>query len=415
VTTASEEAPPRIPETPRACVLPALAARDLTKCYDRGPARVGRLLRELRDPALRLAARDVLWAVRDVSFELERGRSLGVIGRNGSGKSTLLRLLAGTARPTAGVVEVRSRLGCLLDLGVGFHPLETGRENAETSLVLIAGMTRREARRAVREVEAFAEIGSFFERPLRTYSAGMQLRLAFAVAARLSPEVLITDEVIAVGDASFQRKCERWFDAFLGRGGSLVLCAHDLSQVNRLCDRALWLDHGRPRELGPSRDVTRHYRESLGEEQSPAGADHEIGEASGMPCEVVDLHVYDEDGREIRSVRHGGSMVVVADVHSPAAVAQVCIGVLRDDLTPIYGVSSDMEDARPERLGPDRYRYRLHFTDLPLTAGAHRVRAHAMDETGTRLYDTVEIKLVVEGEEEPGLVRIAGDWRSPST
>lgn len=413
MTIAHQEDPSR--DAPRAHELPALAARGLGKCYDRGPARIGRLLRELRDPSLRIAATDVLWAVRNVSFELERGRSLGVIGRNGSGKSTLLRLLAGTARPSAGVVDVHARLGCLLDLGVGFHPLETGRQNAETSLVLIAGMTRREARRAVREVEDFAEIGRFFERPLRTYSAGMQLRLAFAVAARLSPEVLITDEVIAVGDAAFQRKCERWFDAFLARGGSLVLCAHDLSQVSRLCERTLWLDQGRPRELGPSREVARHYRESLGADESGAGADHDIGAVSGMPCEVVDLHLYDGQGREIRSVPQGGAMVVVADVHSPGAVAQVCIGVLRDDLTPIYGVSSDMEDARPERVGPDRYRYRLHFTDLPLTGGAHRVRAHAMDETGTRLFDTVEIKFVVEGEEEPGLVRWRGDWRPTGT
>src|SRR5262249_43006365 len=162
------------------------------------------------------------------------------------------RLLAGTARPTSGTVDIRARMACLLDLGIGFHPMETGRQNAETSLRLLAGMSRREASMALREVEDFAEIGTFFERPLRTYSAGMQLRLAFAVASLLRPELLITDEVIVVGDAAFQRKCERWFDAFLSRGGSLVLCAHDLSQVTRLCESALWMEHGRMRELGQS-------------------------------------------------------------------------------------------------------------------------------------------------------------------
>jgi lipopolysaccharide transport system ATP-binding protein len=333
-----------------------------------------------------------------------------VIGRNGSGKSTLLRLLAGTASPSSGSILVHARTGCLLDLGVGFHPLETGAQNAETSLVLLAGMSRREARRALPEVEAFADVGAFFARPLRTYSAGMQLRLAFAVAALMSPEVLITDEVIAVGDAVFQRKCERWFDAFRARGGSLILCAHDLSQVTRLCERALWLDHGAPRELGPSHDVARHYRESLGDEQA-AGSGHAIGEPSGMPFEVVGLHLADERGREVRAIRPGATVVVTADVHSPAAVAQVCIGVLKDDLTPVYGVASDMEEAHAEALGGDRYRYRLRFTDLPLTPGPHRLRAHAMDETGTRLYDTVEIRFTVEGQEEPGLVRIAGGWR----
>jgi lipopolysaccharide transport system ATP-binding protein len=400
--------PPTAPSTGRSC---ALAARRLSKCYDRGSPRLGRFVRELRDRALRLAAADVLWAVRDVSFEIERGHSLGVIGRNGSGKSTLLRLLAGTARPSAGAVERNARMGCLLDLGVGFHPLETGAQNAETSLVLLAGMSRQEARRALPEVAAFAAIGAFFDRPLRTYSAGMQLRLAFAVAALMSPEVLVTDEVIAVGDAAFQRKCERWFDAFLARGGSLVLCAHDLSQVTRLCERTLWLDRGAPRELGPSREVARHYRDSLDVEQAPAGSEHPIGESSGMPFEVVDLHLRDVRGREVRAVRPGDTVVVTADVHSPAAVAQLCIGILRDDLTPVYGLSSDMDGARPEALGAERYRYRLSFPEIALTPGPHRLRAHAMDETGTRLYDTVEIPFLVEGDDEPGLVRLEPRWR----
>jgi lipopolysaccharide transport system ATP-binding protein len=353
----------------------------------------------------------VLWAVRDVSFELERGHSLGVIGRNGAGKSTLLRLLAGTARPTVGSVEIAARMACLLDLGIGFHPMETGRQNAETSLRLIAGMSGRDARRALREVEDFAEIGAFFERPLRTYSAGMQLRLAFAVASRLSPELLITDEVIVVGDASFQRKCERWFDSFIARDGSLVLCTHDLSQVTRLCEHTLWLDGGRVRELGPSRDVARHYRESLADEAEPAGVEHAVGQGTSLPCELVDLHLTDPHGTEIRSVRPGDTIVISADIRAPAAVPEIHIGLTRADLTPIYGVSSDMDGAVPERVGPDVYRFRLTFPELPLTPGPHRLRAHAMDETGTRLYDTVEIEFVVEGEEEPGLVRLAGAWR----
>lgn len=391
----------------------ALAARGLAKRYDLGSPGVLRLLRELRRPELREAASGALWAVRDVSFELPHGASLGVIGRNGSGKSTLLRLLAGTARPSAGQVERGARLGCLLDLGVGFHPLETGRENAETSLVLLAGMTRREARRALVEVEAFAGIGGFFDRPLRTYSSGMQLRLAFATAVQMDPELLVTDEVIAVGDAAFQRRCERWLDGFLARGGSLILCSHDLDQVGRLCERALWLDRGRPRALGPSRETIRAYRESLGEDAGGAGATHDVGARAGLPFEVVDLHLRDAHGTERREVASGETIVVTADVQAPAAEPQLFVGITRGDLTPIYGVSSDMDGARPEPLGDDRYRFELAFPDLPLTPGPHRLRAHAMDETGTRLYDTVEIHFRVAGEERTGegLVRLAGEWQ----
>ena len=390
---------------------PVLRARSLAKCYDRGVPSLGRLLRELADPKTRSpTGPGVLWAVRDVTFDLERGHSLGVIGRNGAGKSTLLRLLAGTARPTSGTVESDARIACLLDLGIGFHPMETGRQNAETSLRLLAGMSRREAREALRKVEDFAEIGPFFERPLRTYSAGMHLRLAFAVASLLSPELLITDEVIVVGDAAFQRKCERWFDAFISGGGSLVLCSHDLSQVTRLCENALWIDAGRMRELGASREVARHYRESLAEEGT-AGVQHASGEATSLPCELVDLHLTDPSGDDVRTVKYGDTIVVTADVRAPAAVPEVHVGLTRADLTPIYGVSSDMDRAVPERIGPDLYRFRLTFPDLPLTPGPHRLRAHAMDETGTRLYDTVEIRFAVEGDEEEGLIRLSGVWR----
>ncbi len=399
------------PAPPRTRAL-ALAARGLSKRYDLGSPGVGRLLRELWRPEPREAAGGGFWALREVSFELGHGGSLGVIGRNGSGKSTLLRLLAGTARPTAGSVQRGARLGCLLDLGVGFHPLETGRENAETSLVLLAGMTRREARRALAEVEGFAGIGEFFDRPLRTYSSGMQLRLAFATAAQMDPEVLVTDEVIAVGDAAFQRRCERWLDDFLGRGGSLVLCSHDLDQVGRLCERALWLEQGEPRALGPSREVIRAYRDSLDDGAGGAGAQHEVGSRAGLPFEVVDLHLRDLRGVERREIATGETVVVTADVHAPAAVPNLFVGITRGDLTPIYGVASDMDGARPEPLGGDRYRFELTFFDLPLTPGPHRLRAHAMDETGTRLYDTVEIHFRVQGEERPedGLIRLEGEW-----
>lgn len=392
--------------TAGAAQAPALAARGLGKRYGTGRARLRPLLRGLVRSTPPPEAQGGHWAVRGVSFEVARGGSLGLIGRNGSGKSTLLRMLAGTACPTEGHVEVGARLGCLLDLGTGFQALETGRENAEGWLVLQGGLSRAEARIAAREVERFAGIGSYFDRPLRTCSSGMQLRVAFATAAQLEPEVLVTDEVLAVGDDSFQRRCNRWFDRFLARGGTLVLCSHDLFQVQRLCERTLWLDAGAPRELGSTREVVRHYRECVGSAptgageagEADAGTRHRPGEAAGLEFEVVDMRLQDSRGRDVREIDPGDTLVLVADVRAPGAVPNVHLSFTRADGVPVYGISSDMENVRPTPLGGDLHRFVLEFPDLPLLPGAYVAKSHALDETGTRLYDTVEIAFRVRGE-----------------
>lgn len=388
----------------------ALVAHGVGKYYPLEPTSLASLFRTGQP----VDARHGFWVLRGIGFTLKHGQSLGIIGRNGAGKSTLLRILAGVARPTEGRVETFARVACLLDLGVGFHPLETGRDNAETALVLQAGLTRREARARVADVESFAELGPFFDRPIRTYSDGMRLRLAFSTITVLDPEVLVTDEILAVGDQGFHERCNAWFDRFLARGGGLVLCSHGLEQIQRLCDRTLWLDGGGARELGDSRDVVRHYREAMGtaaaggeEGGGEAGHLHAVGHAAGLAFEVVDLRLEREDGGDPRLLPRDATVLVTADVNAPAGVPQICIGITRDDLTPVYGVASDMDGAVPAQLGSGRYRYRLRFPRLPLTAGTYRLRAHALDETGTRLYDTVELTFAVEGDDEDdGLIRI---------
>ena len=408
----------------------ALRAWDLGKSYELAPSRARRLVRLLRGAGRERASESTFWAVKDVSFTLAHGGSLGLIGRNGSGKSTLLRLLARTAHPSAGRVEVSARLGCLLDLGVGFHDEESGRVNAEAALVLLGGFTRREASRRVAEIRSFAEIGEYFDLPIKTYSTGMRLRLGFATATMLEPEVLVTDEVLAVGDEAFQRKCSRYFDRFLAAGGSLVLCSHDLSQIDRLCERTLWLDGGIVAGLGASKEVIREYRRSIagavagdeaeangaaasedGDARGGAGATHASGELAGLPYEVTALRLLDERGAPIETLETGQTVVVEAEVLAHAGVPHVVIGITRDDLTPVYGVSSDMDGAAPAPLGGGRHLFRLTFPALPLTAGRHRLRAHALDETATRLYDTVEIHFTVAGDaRERGLLRVATEW-----
>ena len=386
-----------------------LEARGLGKCYDLSASRVRRLARALVGARGSSGPTEPSWALQDVSFQIAAGESFGVIGRNGAGKSTLLRLLAATARPTTGEVVRRGRHACLLDLGVGFHALETGRQNAETTLILQAGLTRAMARQRIEEIEEFAGLGEFFDLPIRVYSDGMRLRLAFATLTVLKPELLITDEVLVVGDEAFQERCSRWFENFLSAGGSLVLCSHDLWNVQHLCSRTMWLEGGRVAEEGPSRSVIESYRRVLGEEDEAAkagsGTTHEVGATAGLAFEVVDLHLRDEGGEEVRVLPRDATVEVVADVSGQGAVPQLFVGITSASLEPVYGVASDMDGATPESLGGGRYRYRLWFDDLPLNPGDFRLRAHALDETGTRLYDTVEIHFSVEGEPAPGLVR----------
>jgi lipopolysaccharide transport system ATP-binding protein len=203
------------------------------------------------------------WALQDVSFAIEAGEAVGLIGANGAGKSTLLRLLCGLGRPTSGRSRVAGRVAALLELGAGFHPNLSGRENVYVSGV-VSGLRRAEVAARFDQIVEFAEVGPFIDQPLRTYSAGMQVRLAFSVAVHVDPEVLIVDEALAVGDAHFQEKCLDRLAGFRAAGKTLLLVAHDMSLVRSFCDRALWLRKGRLAADGPAELITEEYSEALG-------------------------------------------------------------------------------------------------------------------------------------------------------
>jgi lipopolysaccharide transport system ATP-binding protein len=198
------------------------------------------------------------WALRDVSFTVAPGRMVGVVGRNGAGKSTLLRLIGGVGRPDGGHAKVRGRVGALLDLGAGFHPELTGRENVFVCSV-INGLTRREVVERFDSIVAFSELEEFIDSPLRTYSSGMWMRLAFAVAVHVDPEILLIDEVLAVGDLAFQRKCIDRITRFKDEGCTIFLVSHDTALVREYCDEALWMRAGRLEVHGTAADVIDRY------------------------------------------------------------------------------------------------------------------------------------------------------------
>ena len=232
---------------------PIVQVRNLGKRY-----RLGHAARSGHRPA-----RDtIIWALNEVSFEVFPGEIVGIIGRNGAGKSTLLKILSRIVRPTAGEVDIYGRLGSLLEIGTGFHPDLTGRENVYFNGAII-GMSRSETRRKFDEIVAFAEVEEFLDTPVKHYSSGMYLRLAFAVAAHFEPEILILDEVLGVGDAAFQQKCYRKMKNIIQEGRTIFLVSHDPAAVQRLCRRALLIESGRLKEDGPANTVVKRYLDGV--------------------------------------------------------------------------------------------------------------------------------------------------------
>ena len=210
----------------------------------------------------RMKPTDVFWALRDVNLDVPEGAAVGLVGANGAGKSTLLRLLGRVGRPDTGTIMVHGRVGAILDLGAGFHGDLTGRENVMLGGV-INGLSRREVRRAFDAIVDFAGLETSIDNPLRTYSTGMRMRLAFSVATVVEPDVLLVDEVLGVGDVAFQQKCAARIQDLRTRGLTMVVCTHDASTIRDLCDLAVWIDHGQVALAGTSGMVTEAYESAV--------------------------------------------------------------------------------------------------------------------------------------------------------
>jgi lipopolysaccharide transport system ATP-binding protein len=346
-------------------------------------------------------------ALDDVSFDLAAGESLGIIGENGAGKSTLLKVIAGVITPTRGQADVRGRVGALLELGSGFHPDYSGLANIDLAAALL-GLTPAEIAAKRDGIIAFADIGEHIHDPIKHYSSGMVVRLGFAVATALEPDILVTDEVLAVGDESFQKKCIAWMENYLARGGTLLLCSHSMYHVQKLCRAALWLKDGRMVRYGPAAEVVQAYL-AYHEEKS-AGAKEPVAapQASAAGYYAIQSLRLDPPA----NVAAGGALVIAGEVYSPdGRTPVVLVGLVRADGTPIYGVATDMDGVTPEPIDAQRFAFSLTFPQLPLLPGKYIVRAHALDPEGVRLFDNVERSFVVEGvSRELGYVRIGHGW-----
>jgi lipopolysaccharide transport system ATP-binding protein len=337
-----------------------IKVENIGKRYRVGEVEAGGLLRDklasaLRNPGglLRRTPRDEFWALRDISFEVKEGEVLGLIGRNGAGKSTLLKILSRITAPTVGQAEIHGRVGSLLEVGTGFHPELTGRENVFLNGAIL-GMSKREIERKFDEIVAFAEVERFIDTPVKRYSSGMYVRLAFAVAAHLETEILFVDEVLSVGDVQFQKKCLGKMGDVARHGRTVIFVSHNMAAVTRLCPRCMFLDRGQIVQSGATYEVMGSYLRS----QAATSALREWDAADAPGDEIVRLRAVrarSAEGKtaETFDIRHPIAIEVVFDVRQSGCILAPNVHILNQEGVTVF-VSIDQDEAwlrRPRSVG----------------------------------------------------------------
>jgi ABC-type polysaccharide/polyol phosphate transport system ATPase subunit len=355
-----------------------------------------------------LRADETFEALHDVSFSVAAGQTYGIIGRNGSGKSTALKIVAGITRPTRGTVHVGGRISALIELGAGFHPEISGRENVFINGIML-GLSKREIARRFDEIVEFAELQDFIDAPVKTYSSGMYMRLGFAVAIHVDPDVLLVDEVLAVGDEGFTHKCLDKFSDFRRRGKTILLVTHSLGLVERLCDEALWLDAGHVATHGDPRRVVGAYITAVerGEETQLAADDararEALAESAAEPAvgapgdptaaaeppdmflaaagrwgsrevEISDVQLIGEDGEAGHVFHSGEALTVRLKVQAPTPITDFVfgIGLFNADGICCYGTNTDLEELMPQRLSGEG-QVDFIIDSLDLTEGTYKI------------------------------------------
>jgi len=354
------------------------------------------------------------WALKDISFEIKKGESFGIIGKNGAGKSTLLKIVTGVTKPTTGHIEVHGKIGALLDLGAGFHPEYSGRENIFLSGAVM-GLSDDEIRDNLPEIIEFSDLGDFIDRPVKTYSTGMYVRLGFSVATSINPDLLVTDEVLAVGDENFQKKCIKRMEKFLEEGKTILFCSHGMFHIKKICQKAIWLDHGQIKSTGKASDVVNDYLDFMREQEAEENKmENKIKKLhSSLYSIVKDLRIANAEDVEKDEFEMGETIRVEIIIEAPPGeeTPAVAVGIVRNDQTPIYGISSDMDGVEPKKIGDNLYYIGYELPDIMLLPGKYIIRSHSMDNPALRLFDTLEKVITVKGDSrEMGICRLKHHW-----
>jgi ABC-type polysaccharide/polyol phosphate transport system ATPase subunit len=374
--------------------------------------RESRALKDLVVARGRTRGTDV-WALRDVSFSVGPGHAVGLVGRNGSGKTTLLRLLSGIIKPTSGRVAVGGRVGSLLELGAGFHPDLTGRENVFLN-GSIYGLRRVAIREKFDEIVAFAGLEDFIDLPVRTYSSGMYMRLGFAIASHIEADVLLLDEVFAVGDEAFQRKCFGKIFEFKQRGGTIIFVSHDASAVERLCDRAVLLSEGVVAFDGPTHEAVVAYRRLLAGERDPEERAAGLKEWGGEVARVEHVRLLADDGGERNQLLAGEGFSIALDVVTDTLIAAPRLGwELRDDAGILVAAGAVMTAELGWNGDTRSLPLRFEVARPPFADGRLRLRLDIADANGDTQYHSLDdalVFVVYPADEGRGLVKLEGTW-----
>jgi ABC-type polysaccharide/polyol phosphate transport system ATPase subunit len=354
-----------------------------------------------------------LWALRDVDLHVRPGEAFGIVGPNGSGKSTLLKLIAGIFAPSTGELQVGGRVGSLIEIGAGFHPEFTGVENVYLN-ASIYGLKRRYIDDHLEEIIRFAELEDFADVPVRTYSSGMYMRLGFSVAMHVNPDLLLLDEVLAVGDEAFQQKCYGRIGDFKRAGGTIVFVSHDPSAVERVCDRALMLEQGRVVEEGPATDVVRAYHRRLVSRAADAVARRDG--AAPQQCRVHEVRAVAGDGTVRDRVTEGEPVALEVWLYSEEGVEDLRVTVgFRD----AKGLPVGSQIAEGVRLRPARLeRLRLRLPGLPMREGRFFVDVGVATQDGVELAvaeRALELSVFSSDAGGSGPIRLGGSWELPGT
>ncbi len=434
---------------------PAIELINVSKTYRRYGGRQFSTLKSALlsgDLVKQLRPEETFQALKNVSFEVPKGCTYGVVGRNGSGKSTTLKLVAGITKPNEGQVHVRGRISALIELGAGFHPEISGRENVFINGIML-GLSKREIHKRFDEIVEFAELKDFIDAPVKTYSSGMYMRLGFAVAIHVDPEVLLVDEVLAVGDEGFTHKCLDKFGEFKRRGKTILLVTHSLGLVERFCDEAVWLDAGEKKAEGDPKRVVGIYVTDVArqEEQFLRQADAKAKEAAGASgdaavddvakpvdatevaadmnmagegrwgsggVEISSVEFRTADGQPTQVFHTGEAMQVQLAVKAAAPVRDFVfgIGIFTADGVPVYGTNTDIEELESDRLEGESL-VTLNIESLDLVEGTYKLDVAVHKRDGApydyhRLLHTFRVKSRIK---DVGIYRPKHNWKFSST
>jgi ABC-2 type transport system ATP-binding protein/lipopolysaccharide transport system ATP-binding protein len=360
------------------------------------------------------------WALRDASFTVPKGTTFGLVGQNGAGKSTALKVLAGIYRPTRGTVAVNGRVSALLELGAGFHGELTGRENVRLNGAIL-GLSGRQVAEAMDSIIEFAGIGDFIDEPVKVYSSGMFIRLGFAVAISLDPEILIIDEVIAVGDEEFQRRCFDYLFDLRKRGRTIVLVSHSLGLVNDLCDQAAWLDHGVVRQIGTAAEVTEAYVASVDDQEiqarttEPSTSESQVARTGSGEIRVTSLEVLDGTGlpSPVLITGHPCTFRLHYLASEPLNGLAFELGFVNEARATVSSPSSGR--AGPLSTGSGAGYVDFGVEELLLQSGSYQIATSIVAHGHVYDHTSEELVLRVRGrpDDEMGMMRMPGRWAAP--